>query len=484
KPDISPDSRRVAFVKSGNVWIAPIDGSKKAHKLFTGRGTFSFLTWSPDGGELAFVSNRSDHSYIGIYQDQDTPIKWLDPSFARDSRPVWSPDGESIAFIRRPAKGGAPDSILSRQPNPWEIRIADVQEKTSRKIWESPKTLNGSVPTTNGKYNLHWAAHDRIVFLTTEDDWPHLYSIPAEGGEPLQLTTGDYMVEYISLSPDKEKLVFSANTGPDSQDIDRRHIVVMSVEKQDMKMLTPGEGLEVSPVFIDDETISYISSTAYRPALPAVASIGSEDKQLIGKNLLSSVYSSEHLVKPRQVIYEAPDGTPIHAMLFEKDGEGEKKPAVISIHGGPMRQMTLGWSYSSYYAAHYAVNQWLANQGYVVLWPNYRMGIGYGNSFHHPPQAGRHGASEYQDIKAAGKWLANKSEVDSQKIGVYGGSYGGFLTAHALGQDSDLFAAGVDIHGVHSRVPSESHTADVEHAPDAARADTVAWESSPISHVN
>src|SRR5699024_4831094 len=225
--------------------------------------------WSPDGGELAFVSNRSDHSYIGIYQDQDTPIKWLYPSFGRYSRPVWSPDGDSIACIMRPAKGGAPHSIVSRQPNPCGIQIADAQENTSRKIWKSSKSLNGSFPSTNGKYNLHWAAHDIIVFLTAEDDWPHLYFIPAECGEPLQLPKGEYMVEYISLSPDKEKLVFSVNTRPDSQDIDRRHIGLVSLDKQDMKILTPGEGLEVSPVFIDDETISYISSTAYRPALPA-----------------------------------------------------------------------------------------------------------------------------------------------------------------------------------------------------------------------
>src|SRR5699024_7685182 len=175
-----------------------------------------------------------------------------------------------------------------------------------------------------------------------------------------------------------KRLLFSANTGPDPLDIDRRHIGIVSVDKQNMKILTPGDGLEVSPVFIDNKTISFISSDVYRPALPAVATIGSEDKQLVGTSLLLAVYSSENLVEPKQVIYEAPDGTPIHAMLFEKDGGSKKKPAVVSIHGGPMRQMTLGWSYSSYYAAHYAVNQWLANQGYVVLWPNYRMGIGYG----------------------------------------------------------------------------------------------------------
>src|SRR5690606_37932082 len=97
---------------------------------------------------------------------------------------------------------------------------------------------------------------------------------------------------------------------------------------------------------------------------------------------------------------------------------------------------------------------------------------------------GRYGVSEYQDIKAAGQWLAEQDRVDSERIGIYGGSYGGYLTAMALGRDSELFAAGVDIHGVHTRVPSQRYTTDFEHAPDAEQADLVAWESSPIAYVD
>src|SRR5699024_2964999 len=108
-------------------------------------------------------------------------------------------------------RGGAPDSLTVRQPRPWEIRMADIQKRSSKLVWESPHTLNGSVPTTNGRYNLHWAAKDRIVFLSTIDNCPHLYSIPVTGGKPLLLTSGDFMVEYISLSPDKKHHIFSTN---------------------------------------------------------------------------------------------------------------------------------------------------------------------------------------------------------------------------------------------------------------------------------
>ena len=484
EPAISPDSKKVAFVDNGAVMVVPIDGSRKSKRMFFSRGNCSDLQWSPDGEKLAFVSDRGSHSFIGIYSESDEPIQWVNPSFSRDVSPVWSPKGDSMVFVRRPAVGGAPDSLLSRNIQPWEIWVADVATGASRRLWKSPETLNGSVPTTSGKYNLHWAANNRIIFLSTQDNWPHLYAIPAQGGHPLLLTPGNFMVEYVQLSPDKKKIVFSANTGPDKLDIDRRHIGEVSVDHADMKILTAGEGIEAYPMFLTADLIGCVSSTVYRPALPAVYSIGQGETRLIGTSLLADVYTDKELVKPRQVIFKSLDGTPIHGQLFVQPGGESKKPAVLCIHGGPMRQMTLGWSYSDYYAAHYAVNQWLANKGFVVLSINYRMGIGYGNNFHHPPYAGRDGVSEYQDVLAAGQWLAHLPQVASDKIGVYGGSYGGYLTAFALGRNSDIFAAGVDISGVHSRVPEEKFTAKIEAAPDAAQADSVIWRSSPIAYTD
>lgn len=484
-PAIKHDSKAIAFIKEGSVFTVPIDGKGKPVKLFYARGDCSSLQWSPDGNKLAFVSSRGDHSFIGIYSDSIIPIQWIDPSFSFDSNPKWSPDGSSIVFIRTRGRGGAPDSILNRTPRPWEIRTANINQQKSKLIWKSPNTFEGSVPTTQGRFNLHWADGNRIIFLATLDNWPHLYSIAATGGKPLLLTPGNFMVEYISLSPDKKQLLFSANTGPDKKDIDRRHIGMVSVDEADMRMLTSGEGIEAFPEFVtNDDDIAFISSTSIRPTLPAVLLKDKKDFSVIGQDLLSSVYSDKNLVTPKQIIFKAPDGTYIHAQLFEKTGWTKKKPAIVCIHGGPMRQMLLGWNYSDYYAAHYATNQKLADMGFVVLSVNYRLGIGYGNAFHHPENGGRSGLSEYQDILAAGQWLAAQSQVDPGRIGVYGGSYGGYLTAFALGKNSNVFAAGVDISGVHIVTPKESYTTKFEHAPDAAHADTVAWQSSPIAFID
>ena len=159
----------------------------------------------------------------------------------------------------------------------------------------------------------------------------------------------------------------------------------------------------------------------------------------------------KQMVTPVQSIFKAGDGTIIHGQLFvpKKMKKSDKLPAVIFMHGGPIRQMLLGWHMRGYYHNAYGLNQYLAAKGYVVLSVNYRAGIGYGRAFREAPNQGPRGSSEYQDIVAAARYLQSLSYVDSERIGLWGGSYGGLLTAMGLARDSELFAAGVDLHGVH-----------------------------------
>jgi dipeptidyl aminopeptidase/acylaminoacyl peptidase len=484
-PTISPDGKKVAFIKSGQIWITNINDSSSAKKMFTSRGTNGQPKWSSDGTKLAFRSSRGDHSFIGIYHDKDTPITWITPSFYRDHTPRWSPDGSKITFIRQPGRGGAPKTVLEGHHNPWKIMIADVTTGKAQEGWVAPETMRGSLPTTQGRTNLNWG-DGRIVFLSYHDGWPHLYSIAESGGDELLLTPGEYMAEYITLSPNGKWLLFTANSGNDPLDIERRHIVRVPVDSPEPEVMTPGEGIEWTPVITGGgNKLAYISATAQRPPLPTVMNLKDKKSTILAMDLIPKDFPSKNLVTPTQVIFKAPDGTPVHATMFNS-GES-KKPAIVYVHGGPPRQMLLGWHYSSYYSNAYAMNQYLASQGYVVLSVNYRLGIGYGYEFHRPIDGGSRGASEYQDVKAGAEWLADQDFVDSDRIGIYGGSYGGFLTAMALGRDSDLFAAGVDIHGVHERTSGRTNNLirpnRYERAPDAETALKVAWESSPASSV-
>jgi dipeptidyl aminopeptidase/acylaminoacyl peptidase len=488
EPVVSPGSDRVAFVRDRAVWIVPVDGSSQPRRAIVAKGDNESPEWSPDGSRLAFVANRGDHSFIGVYSNDSLPMLWIAPTTSRDGSPRWSPDGTRIAFVRRPGAGGEPDSILVQRHQPWAIWIGDPKTGDARQLWKSPTTLRGSVPSTHGGTNLNWAAGGRVTFLSYMDGWPHLYSIPEQGGEPLLLTPGRYMAEYVALSPDGRYLAFAGNAGSDANDIDRRHIVRVPVDRAAPEVLTPGTGLEWTPVFTGDgASVVFIGATAQRPPLPAVLS---SNRQIawIGADRIPADFPTNQLVVPKKVVYNAPDGVEIHAQLFDRGSTGARRPAVIYVHGGPPRQMLLGWHYSDYYTNAYALNQYLANRGYVVLSVNYRLGIGYGREFHHPRGGGAQGASEYQDVKAAAEWLQRQPQVDPQRIGIYGGSYGGFLTALALARNSDLFAAGVDIHGVHDWAGERARPLLMreryEMPPDVARALDIAWQSSPISSVS
>lgn len=494
QPVVSPNGDQVAFERDNQLWVAPIDASAPAKRLLSAAGSNGGAQWSPAGDRLAFVSSRGDHAFVGIYNGPDAPITYIAPSTNRDGSPRWSPDGSRLVFVRRPGSGGPARNILEQRPTEWALWTADARTGAATLLWTSPNTLRGSVPNTEGGTNLHWAARGRIVFASYMDGWPHLYSIPATGGTPLLLTPGEYMAEYIRLSPDGTTLVFTGNAGDTPDDLHRRHIVRVPVDKATPTVLTPGTGIEWTPAILGDgATLAFLSATPQRPPLPAVMPLAGGAPRLLAADRIPADFPAAQLVTPRAVSYKSEDGVLVHAQLFDAGGTG-KRPAIVYVHGGPPRQMLLGWHYSDYYTNAYAMNQYLASRGYVVLSVNYRLGIGYGYEFHQPPDAGARGASEYRDVKAAAMYLRTLAQVDPARIGIYGGSYGGYLTALALGRNSDLFAAGVDIHGVHDMTAGSSGAGSALQAAmggasrfeptDRDRALDVAWQSSPVASVS
>ncbi len=498
-PVISPTGDVVVFERGRQLWQVPIDGSGPAKRLFDQRGTASDAQFSPDGSRLAFVSGRGDHAFIGIYTNEQTPMLYVAPSTNRDWAPRWSPDGRSLVFARRAGSGGPPAPNLELQPAPWSLWVADAVTGEATLRWSSEVSLKGSVPSTHGGINLHWAAADRLVFLSYHNGWPHLYSMTARGTEPpLLLTPGAHMAEHVTLSPDGRMLYYAGNLGTTPGDIDRRHVVRAPVDRAAPEVLTPGTGVEFMPAVMGSGRVAAIGGGAQRPPVPFVLNVAGEARAAadtprtsLGDAQVPTDFPTARLVVPKQVVYTSSDGVRVHAQLFEPPAGGpSRKAAVIYVHGGPPRQMLLGWHYGDYYWNAYAMNQYLASRGFVVLSVNYRLGIGYGHDFHRPPRAGIAGASEYLDVKAAAEWLRAQPNVDGARIGIYGGSYGGYLTALALGRNSDLFAAGVDVHGVHdmtsdggSRLGANTWRFERPPAELEALART-AWESSPVSAVS
>jgi dipeptidyl aminopeptidase/acylaminoacyl peptidase len=471
----------LAYVRDGQIYLASLDASDKPVQLVA-RGQNHSEQWSPDGSRLAFVSSRGDHSFIGVYDVEPKSVGFLSPSVDTDTDPAWSLDGKRIAFVRRPAEPR--DTPLGYfiepdRPHPWAVWVADVSAATAHEIWHSSASAQGSFPymaDDTGGGVLNWAARNKLVIASEEDGWQHLYSLSAEGGAPQLLTPGDCEVERWSFTAQRNAVLFNSNCG----DIDRRHLWTVDLTGASPAPVTHGDGIEWSPVALGDgNDLVYIGSDATHAA--RVFHRSSNGPQVIAAETQPADFPFDQLVIPQQVLFQAADGQEIHGQLFVPRNvkPGEKHPALVFMHGGSMRQMLLGWHYMYYYSNAYAMNQYLASRGYVVLSVNYRSGVGYGRAFREAPGRAGRGATEYRDVVAAEKFLQARSDVDAARVGLWGGSYGGFLTAMGLAHNSDIFAAGVDFHGVHDW-PTDNW--DGKNIPPELT--KLAHESSPVSAVD
>ena len=480
-PAVSPKGDRVAFLNKGQIWWVALAGGEKPAQAIHARGDARSLRWSPDGARLAFVSDRGNHSYIGVYDPAAKSLRYLDPSVDLDSEPVWSPDSKQIAYVRSAASQDAIRFGPKRAGQPWSIRIADVATGAGRQVWRAEEGRGSLFHAVVAENQLMWGAGDRLVFPWERDGWVHLYSVAVSGGMAAPLTPGEFEVEYVSLAPGGKDVLYSSNQG----DIDRRHIWKVAVSGGAPTAVTSGASIEWSPVMTSDrEAVAFLRSEARKPGHAAIQ-VGSAPAKELAPETIPADFPEKALVTPEPVMISAADGLAIHTQVFLPPDHkpGVKYPAVAFFHGGSRRQMLLGWHHMYYYNNCYAMNQYLASQGYIVLSVNYRSGIGYGLDFREAKDYGATGASEYNDVMGAGLYLRNRPDVDPARIGLWGGSYGGYLTALGLARASDLFAAGVDLHGVHdwnvtTRIYSPSY--DPQRNPEAAR---IAYESSPMSSV-
>lgn len=500
-PHISPHSSAlsgyVAYEKDGKVWIAAIGGGKPTEIYM--RGENSGVEWAPDGKKFAFTTNRASHSLIAIYDAAKKEISYVAPTTDSDSNPRWSPDGKYIAFMRsggfggfgrggggggagrggRGGRGGAGGGPA--------ITLYNVATNEVQRVYQT----NGGTGSLAVQHDvLNWGADNRIVFVSEIDGWQHLYSVASTGGQAELLTPGECEYETMSFTADRKNILFNSNCG----DIDRRHLWQVSVSGGAPVAVTSGEAIEWMPVTTaSGKWIVYFGSDAQHPATP-FARAWSVSQPASGKAHAMMPwpkdFPADKLVTPKQVIVSAADGTEIHCQLFlPKDLKpGEKRPTIIFMHGGPSREMLLGWHYMYYYSNSYGMNQYLTSHGYIVLSVNYRGGIGYGRAFRTAPNRGGQGASEYQDILAGANYLRSRDDVDIARLGLWGGSYGGYLTAMGLARNSDLFAAGVDFHGVHDwsqQVANSPLPPGVTQQPaQNTEASRLARDSSPVASVS
>lgn len=518
-PVLSPDGRSVLFLKDGQVYRAAVFQTAQSSKMDKGEepfikawGSQSNARWSPDGSKIAFVTNRNDHSFIAIYDVKKRTVHYMSPFVDFDTSPTWSVDGKQIAFLRRPglsfgqmlAPGAAAGSaaVLTGRGNApggrgggggggrGQAGPTDPRPGLYSSAFENGSALKIMVgdPATGLAHELwHAAPGDRVytainsiewadnslLFQLEPEEWTRMYSLSAvtPNAQPIVLTPGEGQMEHTGISTDGKWLFYSTNVG----DIDRRHIWKVLTSGGQAVQVTTAE-IQTSPKpLASGQYVATLSATALRPQgvgiWPVTPNAGAVTERIIYPTLTKD-FPMDAQVVPTNVTLTAADGMKFNNQIFvPKDIKpGEKRPAIVFVHGGPSRQMLLGYHYLSFYHVFYAVNQWLASQGYIVISVNYRSGIGYGKSFRQAPNIAANGKSEYGDVLAAGKYLQARADVDPKRVGIWGLSYGGLLTAEALARNSDIFITGVDLAGVHL----QGNTLDTA---------AVSYKSSSISQI-
>src|SRR6266516_3058560 len=495
----TPDGRAIVYVRGGGpngkgeypnphslvtgveqaLWIVTATGGTPRH---LSEGHAPAVSPKGDRVALAFVSDRGDHAFIAAYDVATKALRFLDAGVDSDGEPAWSPDGRRLAFLRIPAGADGLPFTPPRAGQPWSIRVADLPSGAGRQVWIADTGRGSVFREIVAPNQIVWGGGDRIVFPWEKDGWTHLYAVPVGGGRATLLTPGGFEVEHVAASPDGATIVFSSN----QDDIERRHIWKVAVTGGPPAALTRGTDLEWTPVVTGDgQGVACIRAGTRTPPRPVLIGMGGGAPRDLAPGAIPAEFPEAALVDPQPVLFPAADGMTIHAQLFLPRGvkPGERRPAVVFFHGGSRRQMLLGWHYFYYYRNAYALNQYFASRGYVVLSVNYRSGIAYGMEFREALHYGAQGASEFNDVLGAGLYLRGRPDVDPRRIGLWGGSYGGFLTALGLARASDLFAAGVDLHGVHDwniEIQNWVPTYDPTKQADAAK---LAYESSPIAHV-
>jgi dipeptidyl aminopeptidase/acylaminoacyl peptidase len=317
-----------------------------------------------------------------------------------------------------------------------------------------------------------------IWFLSERDGWMHLYTLDASADRPSprQLTQGKWEIDALALSGDQNTFYITSTEVHPGE----RHLYAMPIEGGARTRLTSLSGGHAGTVSPDDRTVGIIYSSSTKPhevyLMPNRP--GATASQVT--TTPTEEWRSFKWVEPQFVTYKTRDGVDVYARLYTPEMIGARRdpsaPAVVFVHGAGYAQNAHKY-WPSYYR-EYMFHNLLASRGYVVLDPDYRASSGYGRDWR--TAIYRHmGGKDLEDVVDGAKYLVEKHKVNAKHIGVYGGSYGGFITLMAMFTTPDVFAAGAALRPVTDWSHyNHGYTANILNQPQT---DTDAYrKSSPI----
>lgn len=376
----------------------------------------------------------------------------------------WSEDGKHIALLAR-AADNKDRWVMVADPATGKTKVLDHLH-------------DGAWIGGPGAFALGWLPDNKTIYFQSErDGWAHLYTVSIEGGEPKQLTSGKFEVSDVRLSQDKTRFYFTSSEGS----LFERHLYSMPVTGGARTRITTMTGNNDATISPDESTLALIRSYSNRPPELYLApnkpnASASEIKQVTTSP--TDEWLSYNWIDPPIVRFKARDGAEVPARLYKPANWQKGGPAVLFVHGAGYLQNVHKW-WSSYFR-EYMFHHLLMEKGYLVMDVDYRASAGYGRDW----RTGiyRHmGGKDLTDQVDAVKYLVAEHGVDAKRVGLYGGSYGGFITLMALFTEPDVFAAGAALRPVTDWAHyNHGYTANILNTPQA---DADAYKiSSPIYH--
>ncbi len=428
-------------------------GGGEASKIFEFDASISSYDWHPDGTQLAFVSSDSDQkddmglpyrpeiyetdlatSKVYVASMDDTAPKPLDVK-GHVVGVQWNPNGDKLAV------SAAPSSLVDDFYTSQRIYMVDAKTlKVTSEIDHKAK-LGTMKWSPDGK---------RIAFIAGGDENDpidgRIFIAEAKGGSP-QVLQQDFQGMFHSIFwKDNNTLNFLASEGVYSS------IGSLQVNGN-MTRIYEDRNVSISDFSMsDDNTMAFVGSTSQHPSELFLLNSGAASAERITES--NPWLKDEKLGKQEVITYKAKDGLELQGILIHPVNASGKSPLITVVHGGPEAHYDNGWL-----TAYSMPGQVAAGQGYAVFYPNYRGSTGRGIEFAKSSQADPAG-KEFDDIIDGIDYLVANNNVDTDKVGVTGGSYGGYATAWMSTRHTDRFAAGVMSVGISNNI-SKWGTSDI-----------------------
>jgi dipeptidyl aminopeptidase/acylaminoacyl peptidase len=458
----SPDMKRIAFARNtgkeagSDLIVRSLASDAETHVAHNPYSIGGIL-WSPDGAHLAFtggsqsVPHNLDLPYNGNKQiflvTEHTPGKlYAVPTSGGQPVVVGMAGQQTARWIDNAHMvfSFSPDTYLKQRM----IYVASisggepkmVHEDDEPKFW-STGVGNAPQPSPDGRW---------IAFLSDTDGSDHLYVMPATGGTAVKITEGDDEVLRPEWSHDSKRIAFDANSAEKPGD---RQLGIATIDNDPahatVTYITQGDGTNVLARWApDDHAISYQHTDPENSAdLFTIDAAGGEPTRLT-ESMPEGIDHSQ-FVKPELVHYPGAHGEMVPAWLFVPKNldRSKKHPAIVWVHGDGPNQNYDGWHVQRHYSIYYAIHQYLLQEGYVVITPDYRGSIGYGRDWRTGVYH-RLGVDDEEDVAKAADYLGTLGYVDSNRLGIWGLSFGGFFTLQTVTLHPTLFNCAVDVAGV------------------------------------